>query len=107
MDKELWNAPGLRYIVRYRLAETLSPNDNVSWIERHIDDPFMDHTNIRELPSYRKFLVQVNAINSKGPSLDKPRDVEGYSGEDGRKFSYFEQFIVCKCNGYCSTFGDS
>lgn len=83
MDKELWNAQGLYYVVRYRLAEAASPLDNVEWMERRIEDPFLDHTEIRELPSYRKYFVQVKAINSLGASLDQPQTVEGYSGEDG------------------------
>lgn len=37
------------------------------------------------MPTFRKFEVQVRAVNSIGPSIVEPEIVMGYSGEDGEE----------------------
>ena len=49
---------------------------------------FQSSTTVRELPTFREFLVQVRAVNSKGPSILEPEIVKGFSGEDGKEFSF-------------------
>ncbi|VDK39844.1 unnamed protein product [Gongylonema pulchrum] len=74
MDKYDWNGPGLRYIVRYRLNE-----------------PGANHTVVREQPTFREYLVQVEALNNFGRAVVKPASVKGFSGEDGDEYR-----ILCK-----------
>lgn len=81
MEKELWNAPGLYYIVRYRPEKPDTGSEG--WFERRIEDPFLDHTEIRDLPTFTRFKVQVKAFNGVGESLKEPLTILGYSGEDG------------------------
>lgn len=80
MPKELWNAPGLYYVVRYQAEKSEFGDDY--WFERRIEDPFLDHTEIRDLPIFKRFRVQVKAFNSVGESLEEPKTIIGYSGED-------------------------
>ncbi|GMT24852.1 hypothetical protein PFISCL1PPCAC_16149, partial [Pristionchus fissidentatus] len=77
LDKYDWNAPRLQYLVRYRLKEP-----DVAWSEFVVEDSHSNHTIIREMPTFRKFEVQVRAVNSIGPSIVEPEIVLGYSGED-------------------------
>ncbi|GMR48446.1 hypothetical protein PMAYCL1PPCAC_18641 [Pristionchus mayeri] len=77
LDKYDWNAPRLQYLVRYRLKEP-----DIAWSEFVVEDAYANHTIIREMPTFRKFEVQVRAVNSIGPSIVEPEIVVGYSGED-------------------------
>ncbi|VDM96423.1 unnamed protein product [Thelazia callipaeda] len=77
MDKYDWNGPGLQYIVRYKLNEPGS-----TWTEIRIEDPIANQTIIREQPTFREYLIQVEAVNSFGHAVVEPTTVKGYSGED-------------------------
>ncbi|KAM3726416.1 Neuroglian [Dirofilaria immitis] len=77
MDKYDWNGPGLQYIVRYRLNE---PGE--TWTEIRIEDPLANHTVVREQPTFREYLIQVESLNNFGRAIVKPTSVKGYSGED-------------------------
>ncbi|VDM40547.1 unnamed protein product [Toxocara canis] len=82
MDKYEWNAPDLHYNVRYKLNEP-----GAQWKETHIEDPLANHTVIRDQPTFREYLVQVEAVNRVGKSIIEPLSVIGFSGEDGRRLS--------------------
>uniref|UniRef100_A0A1I7WMD6 Protein-tyrosine-phosphatase n=1 Tax=Heterorhabditis bacteriophora TaxID=37862 RepID=A0A1I7WMD6_HETBA len=77
MNKYLWNAPNLQYLVRYKLNEP-----HTAWTEFMVEDSLENHTIIREQPTFREFLVQIKAMNAMGPSIIEPDTVKGYSGED-------------------------
>ncbi|KHN73747.1 Neuroglian [Toxocara canis] len=77
MDKYEWNAPDLHYNVRYKLNEP-----GAQWKETHIEDPLANHTVIRDQPTFREYLVQVEAVNRVGKSIIEPLSVIGFSGED-------------------------
>ncbi|MCP9266074.1 Neuroglian [Dirofilaria immitis] len=66
MDKYDWNGPGLQ--------ET--------WTEIRIEDPLANHTVVREQPTFREYLIQVESLNNFGRAIVKPTSVKGYSGED-------------------------
>ncbi|KAK6014051.1 fibronectin type III domain protein, partial [Ostertagia ostertagi] len=78
MEKYYWNAPHLQYLVRYKLDEP-----HTAWTEFVVEDPMANHTIIREQPTFRRFQVQVRAVNAIGPSILEPDTVKGFSGEDG------------------------
>uniref|UniRef100_A0A1I8BWF2 Ig-like domain-containing protein n=1 Tax=Meloidogyne hapla TaxID=6305 RepID=A0A1I8BWF2_MELHA len=78
LPRDRWNAPGLRYLVRYRRLD-LKDGD---WNEFIVEDPSANQTIIREQPTFRPYHVQVRAINSLGFSVLEPPIVEGWSGED-------------------------
>ncbi|KAL3982055.1 Immunoglobulin I-set domain family protein [Acanthocheilonema viteae] len=94
MDKYDWNGPGLQYIVRYKLNE---PGE--TWTEIRIEDPLANHTIVREQPTFREYLIQVESLNSFGRAIVKPISVKGYSGEDMPLLSPVEfsvsEFINC------------
>uniref|UniRef100_A0A7E4V282 Neuroglian n=1 Tax=Panagrellus redivivus TaxID=6233 RepID=A0A7E4V282_PANRE len=77
MDKYDWNAPELRYLVRYKLN---APDEE--WKEFLVEDPVASQTIIREQPTYQEYLIQVIAVNSEGKSAIKPETIIGFSGED-------------------------
>uniref|UniRef100_A0A9J2PR92 Uncharacterized protein n=1 Tax=Ascaris lumbricoides TaxID=6252 RepID=A0A9J2PR92_ASCLU len=77
MDKYEWNAPDLHYIVRYRLNQ-----QGAQWKETHIEDPLANHTVIRDQPTFKEYIVQVEAVNRVGKSIIEPVSVTGFSGED-------------------------
>uniref|UniRef100_A0A914SFP4 Fibronectin type-III domain-containing protein n=1 Tax=Parascaris equorum TaxID=6256 RepID=A0A914SFP4_PAREQ len=89
MDKYEWNAPDLQYIVRYRLNQ-----QGAQWKETHIEDPLavtlqdiqhsvlVNHTVIRDQPTFKEYIVQVEAVNRVGKSIIEPVSVTGFSGED-------------------------
>ena len=77
MEKEDWNGEELRYLVRYRLDES-----GAEWKEFAVEDPKAESTTIRDQPTFRKYLVQVRALNVNGPSIVNPETIIGYSGED-------------------------
>ncbi|PIO64975.1 fibronectin type III domain protein, partial [Teladorsagia circumcincta] len=77
MEKYYWNAPHLQYLVRYKLDEP-----HTAWTEFVVEDPMANHTIIREQPTFRRFQVQVRAVNAIGPSILEPEIVKGFSGED-------------------------
>ncbi|KFD63270.1 hypothetical protein M514_10852, partial [Trichuris suis] len=77
MNKEDWNGERFRYLVRYRLDEP-----GAKWEEFEVEDPLENHTVIRDQPTFRRYVVQVQAVNSIGLSLVEPNLVIGYSGED-------------------------
>ncbi|KAL3080036.1 hypothetical protein niasHT_034594 [Heterodera trifolii] len=79
LARNVWNAPGLKYLVRYRQMDDSAPAD---WHEFFVEDPFANQTTIREQPTFRPFLVQVRAVNSRGFSAIEPETVLGWSGED-------------------------
>ncbi|OZC09894.1 fibronectin type III domain protein [Onchocerca flexuosa] len=94
MNKYDWNGPGLQYIVRYKLNEP-----GKTWTEIRIEDPLANHTVVREQPTFREYLIQVESLNNFGRAIVKPISVKGYSGEDTPllspiDFSIFE-FINC------------
>ncbi|CAJ0567358.1 unnamed protein product, partial [Mesorhabditis spiculigera] len=60
MDKYDWNAPNLQYLIRYKLNTS-----QAVWTEFVVEDPLANQTAIREQPTYRQFLVQVQAANAK------------------------------------------
>lgn len=76
MDKIDWNAPELKYSIKYRLNQ-----DGEIWRQFLVEDPLANHTIIREQPTFQEYQVQVRAVNSEGPSLTDPDIVIGYSGE--------------------------
>uniref|UniRef100_A0A914LB34 Uncharacterized protein n=2 Tax=Meloidogyne incognita TaxID=6306 RepID=A0A914LB34_MELIC len=78
LPRDRWNAPGLRYLVRYRRLDTKDGD----WNEFLVEDPFANQTIIREQPTFRPYQVQIRAINSLGFSALEPPIVEGWSGED-------------------------
>uniref|UniRef100_A0A915IFP2 Fibronectin type-III domain-containing protein n=1 Tax=Romanomermis culicivorax TaxID=13658 RepID=A0A915IFP2_ROMCU len=80
MGKEQWNAPGLYYIVYYRKENSDEPA--APWSERRIEDPFLAHTEIKELPIFTRYEVKVKAYNMYGESLEDPKIVVGYTGEE-------------------------
>lgn len=102
LAKSQWNAPGLKYLVRYRrMGEEAEESE---WHEFFVEDPFavskvrMDSnrcrtpqnmTIVREQPTFRRYLVQVRAVNSRGFSTIEPETHLGWSGEDGwcRKYN--------------------
>uniref|UniRef100_A0A5S6R614 Neuroglian n=1 Tax=Trichuris muris TaxID=70415 RepID=A0A5S6R614_TRIMR len=77
MSKEDWNGERFRYLVRYRLDEP-----GAKWEEFEVEDPLQNHTVIRDQPTFRRYVVQVQAVNAIGLSLIEPHLVIGYSGED-------------------------
>ncbi|KAH7725494.1 immunoglobulin I-set domain-containing protein [Aphelenchoides avenae] len=77
MDKYDWNAPELRYLIRYRMNK---PDEQ--WHEFLVEDPLANHTIIREQPTYQEYQIQVRAVNAEGMSSLEPTTVIGYSGED-------------------------
>ncbi|KAL3122065.1 hypothetical protein niasHT_009358 [Heterodera trifolii] len=79
LARNVWNAPGLKYLMRYRQMDDSAPAD---WHEFFVEDPFANQTTIREQPTFRPFLVQVRAVNSRGFSAIEPETVLGWSGED-------------------------
>ncbi|KAI3411974.1 IG [Globodera pallida] len=76
LARNVWNAPGLKYLVRYRQM------DESEWHEFFVEDPFANHTIVREQPTFRPFLVQVRAVNTRGFSAVEPETEMGWSGED-------------------------
>jgi hypothetical protein len=91
MSKMEWNAPGLRYQIKYRLKEP-----HAKWSEFYVEDPlavsyddniyfiyFKDHTILRERPTFKEYEVRVRAINERGISSQSPDIISGFSGEDG------------------------
>lgn len=77
MEKEEWNAEDFRYLVKYRLDKP-----GAEWRNVTIEDPLADRAIIREQPVFEKYVVQVIAVNRIGPSIEEPRNVIGWSGED-------------------------
>uniref|UniRef100_A0A8R1TTT8 Uncharacterized protein n=1 Tax=Onchocerca volvulus TaxID=6282 RepID=A0A8R1TTT8_ONCVO len=94
MDKYDWNGPGLEYIVRYKLNEP-----GKTWTEIRIEDPLANHTVVREQPTFREYLIQVESWNNFGRAIVKPTSVKGYSGEDTPLLSPVDfsisEFINC------------
>uniref|UniRef100_A0A1I8EU60 Immunoglobulin I-set domain-containing protein n=3 Tax=Wuchereria bancrofti TaxID=6293 RepID=A0A1I8EU60_WUCBA len=94
MDKYDWNGPGLQYIVRYKFNK---PGE--AWTEIRIEDPLANYTVIREQPTFREYLIQVESLNSFGRAVVKPTSVKGYSGEDTPLLSPVDfsvsEFINC------------
>ncbi len=106
MAKEDWNADEFRYQIRYRLDEP-----EADWHEFEVEDPLQNRVIIRDQPTFRKYLVQVRAVNSVGPSILEPQTLIGYSGEDGNatlrkikvhRFSLNESILSCFSTGPCS-----
>ncbi|VDP03963.1 unnamed protein product [Soboliphyme baturini] len=77
MDKMDWNGDRFRYLVRYKLDEP-----GAQWEEFEVEDPLQNSVTIRDQPTFRKYLVQVVALNAIGRSLMEPQTAIGYSGED-------------------------
>ncbi|OUC45770.1 putative fibronectin type III domain protein, partial [Trichinella nativa] len=77
MSKEECNGERFRYLIRYRLDEP-----GTSWEEFEVEDPLQDHVVIRDQPTFRKYVVQVQAVNAIGRSLMTPEMYIGYSGQD-------------------------
>ncbi|KRX92493.1 Neuroglian [Trichinella pseudospiralis] len=77
MSKEECNGERFRYLIRYRLDEP-----GASWEEFEVEDPLQDHVVIRDQPTFRKYVVQVQAVNAIGRSLMTPEMYIGYSGQD-------------------------
>ena len=44
---------------------------------------FQNFTIIRDQPTFRKYLIQVQSVNSVGPSIVEPEIHDAWSGEDG------------------------
>ncbi|KAI1716969.1 fibronectin type III domain-containing protein [Ditylenchus destructor] len=97
MDKMEWNAPELRYLIRYRLTKADPKLDMLSskmesggkqdensgkWHEFFVEDPLVNETIIRDQPTFQQYEVQVRAVNSMGYSAVSPKTAVGYSGED-------------------------
>uniref|UniRef100_A0A915BHP1 Uncharacterized protein n=2 Tax=Parascaris TaxID=6254 RepID=A0A915BHP1_PARUN len=89
MDKYEWNAPDLQYIVRYRLNQ-----QGAQWKETHIEDPLANHTVIRDQPTFKEYIVQVEAVNRVGKSIIEPVSVTGFSGEDDSTSGHIEETYV-------------
>lgn len=77
MPMYYWNAPNLQYLVRYKLDEPRH-----GWTEFLVEDSLANHTIVRNQPTFKKYLIQVRAVNSIGPSIVEPEIVVGWSGED-------------------------
>ncbi|CAD5224223.1 unnamed protein product [Bursaphelenchus xylophilus] len=77
MPKPDWNAPGLKYQIRYRRQKK-----GAAWKEFFVEDPLANHTILRDIPTFKPFEVQVRAVNERGPSSVEPQIVAGFSGED-------------------------
>ncbi|KAI6175506.1 Neuroglian [Aphelenchoides bicaudatus] len=77
LPKMEWNAPGLRYQIKYRLKEP-----HAKWTEFLIEDPLADHTILRERPTFKEYEVRIRAVNERGQSSQPPEIYTGFSGED-------------------------
>ena len=84
MSKEQWNGEQFRYFIRYRLDE---PGAN--WTEFEVEDPLQDRVVLRNLPTFRRYQLQVGAVNTLGKALIDPEIKSGYSGEAGNKYNAF------------------
>uniref|UniRef100_A0A915CMW2 Contactin n=1 Tax=Ditylenchus dipsaci TaxID=166011 RepID=A0A915CMW2_9BILA len=82
MDKLDWNAPGLKYLIRYRKSSGKSRMEEPQWNEFFVEDPMVNETIIRDQPTFEAYEVQVRAVNSKGYSALPPPTAKGFSGED-------------------------
>ncbi|CAI5447225.1 unnamed protein product [Caenorhabditis angaria] len=77
LDRYYWNAPNMQYLVKYKLDDTIH-----GWTEFLVEDSLANFTIIRDQPTFRRYLIQVQAVNSIGPSIVEPEIFEGWSGED-------------------------
>ncbi|CAO4374222.1 unnamed protein product [Caenorhabditis nigoni] len=77
LDRYYWNAPNMQYLVRYKLDEPIH-----GWTEFLVEDSLANFTIIRDQPTFRKYLIQVQSVNSVGPSIVEPEIHHGWSGED-------------------------
>ncbi|CAB3409266.1 unnamed protein product [Caenorhabditis bovis] len=77
LDRYYWNAPNMQYLVKYKLDEP-----GHGWTEFLVEDSLANFTIIRDQPTFRRYLIKVQAVNSIGPSIVEPETLIGYSGED-------------------------
>uniref|UniRef100_A0A0N4ZC69 Neuroglian n=1 Tax=Parastrongyloides trichosuri TaxID=131310 RepID=A0A0N4ZC69_PARTI len=80
IDKYDWNAPNMRYLIRYRINEPKN-----EWHEFVVEDPLATNTIIRDQPTFKQYEVQVKSINDLGDCIIEPDIIIGYSGENSPK----------------------
>jgi hypothetical protein len=84
------NAPRFMYRVYWRRdipGEQWVSNDIVNWEETKLIVP--------DQPTFQQYRIKVVAINEKGEANVAPKEVTGYSGEDGESEGiYRDNFVV-------------
>lgn len=58
-----------------------------TWNSDDINDWHRNHLIIRNQPTFQEYLIKVVAINGKGEANVAPKEVIGYSGEDGECYN--------------------
>lgn len=71
------NAPRFQYRVFWKLAP------DGAWSSDDINDPKQGEYLIPNLNTFEQYFIKVIAINEKGEANVSPKEVIGYSGEDG------------------------
>lgn len=79
MPKIEHNAPGLRYRVHWK-----QDIPGQTWSSEEITDYTKNEFVLYNQPTYQRYKVKVTASNEKGDSNASPKEVIGYSGEDGK-----------------------
>lgn len=74
------NAPRFQYRVLWK------PANGGTWNYEDITDPKRDMLEIPNLNTFEEFNIKIIAINEKGEANVSPKEVIGYSGEDGNFF---------------------
>lgn len=90
------NAPRFMYRVYWRRdipGEQWVSNDILNWEENKLIVP--------DQPTFQQYRIKVVAMNEKGEANVAPKEVTGYSGEDGESYLcyhgtwYYSDFCSC------------